>query len=237
MDTPNEARKRELRTLMRARRDTMPASEHARASRAACERLAALPEMRAARTVALYCAMGSELAPNHLVEVLASLRPAPALAAPAVLTTAGDTAGPRMEFVHVEARELLGTTVSASTMDASATVARPDFLTHPARPTQLPAGREAISPSQIDLMVIPGLAFDVQGFRLGYGGGYYDAYLRRAGASGGKPHALRCGICFDEQLLDVSLPVEPHDMRMDMVITPAQTLVFSNPLGPASPRP
>ena len=86
-------------------------------------------------------------------------------------------------------------------------------------------------------MVIPGLVFDAQGFRLGYGGGYYDAYLRRAGASRGKPRALRCGVCFDEQLLDISLPVEPHDMQMDMVVTPTQTLVFSNPLGPASPRP
>lgn len=228
MDTSNEALKRELRTLMRARRDAIPASKRARASRAACERLAALPEMHVARTVALYCAMGSELALNHLVEALHSLRPAPTLAVPAVLAAAGDVAKPRMEFVRVEAHELLGTAVDTSAMDASATVTEPGFLTHPARPTQPPADREVVSPGQIDLMVIPALAFDAQGSRLGYGGGYYDAYLQRAGTTGaGKPRALRCGICFDEQLLSISLPVEPHDVRMDTVVTPKRTLAFS----------
>lgn len=65
--------------------------------------------------------------------------------------------------------------------------------------------------SQIDLAIIPGMAFDEAGNRLGRGKGYYDRLL---------PH-LQCplvGICFPFQLLD-SIPTEPHDRKVDIVIT------------------
>lgn len=62
-----------------------------------------------------------------------------------------------------------------------------------------------------DLIVIPGLAFDKSGNRLGFGKGYYDRFLSQ---SSGK----KAGLCYFFQLVD-KIPSEPHDMKMDMVIT------------------
>lgn len=67
---------------------------------------------------------------------------------------------------------------------------------------------------ELELMVIPGLAFDLNGHRLGFGKGYYDRYL--ADLSGELP--LLAGICHDFQLLD-SLPSESHDIKMDFIVT------------------
>lgn len=64
----------------------------------------------------------------------------------------------------------------------------------------------------IDLAIIPGMAFDREGHRLGRGKGYYDRLLPHL------THAYRLGICFPFQLLD-SVPTEEHDMKMDAVIT------------------
>lgn len=62
-----------------------------------------------------------------------------------------------------------------------------------------------------DLIVVAGLAFDGAGNRIGYGGGYYDTFLA------GQMQACKAGVCFPFQLMD-SLPVEPHDIRLDLII-------------------
>ncbi len=65
--------------------------------------------------------------------------------------------------------------------------------------------------SLIDLIVVPGMAFDAQGHRLGRGKGYYDRLLCQC------PRAYKMGVCFDYQLVD-DVPSEPHDIRMDEVV-------------------
>lgn len=70
---------------------------------------------------------------------------------------------------------------------------------------------ERIDPEEIEAAIIPGVAFDRAGGRLGHGAGYYDRYLRRTGA-------LCCGICLDAALVE-RVPGEEHDVRMDLVIT------------------
>lgn len=67
-------------------------------------------------------------------------------------------------------------------------------------------------PEEIDLMVIPGVAFTPAGARLGRGGGYYDRYLSQPGL-----RAAKVGVCYRHQLV-AQLPVEPHDLFMDKVI-------------------
>lgn len=62
------------------------------------------------------------------------------------------------------------------------------------------------------LMFVPGVAFDKNGGRLGYGKGYYDTYLSD------KPTILTCGLAFDLQVVN-SLPLEDYDIRLDHVIT------------------
>ena len=65
----------------------------------------------------------------------------------------------------------------------------------------------------LDLVLVPGVAFTTDGRRLGRGGGYYDRLLAHPAM-----RAWKCGICFALQLVD-TLPVEPHDVRMDAIFS------------------
>lgn len=67
--------------------------------------------------------------------------------------------------------------------------------------------------ARIELVVVPGLAFDRRGNRLGLGGGYYDRFLTRVSAP-------KAGLIYSELLLD-ALPAEAHDIPMDLVVTEA----------------
>lgn len=78
---------------------------------------------------------------------------------------------------------------------------------------QVPESGVEIDPAEIDFIVVPGLGFDRQGDRLGRGGGFYDKFL-----SNESMNAIRCGICFDCQIVE-HIPVEEHDIRMNLVIT------------------
>ncbi len=69
------------------------------------------------------------------------------------------------------------------------------------------------SPDKADLIVVPGVVFDMGGRRIGYGKGYYDRVLHRMEGSG-----RLVGFCYDFQLVE-EIPREPHDVRMDMVVT------------------
>jgi 5-formyltetrahydrofolate cyclo-ligase len=64
-----------------------------------------------------------------------------------------------------------------------------------------------------DVILVPGLAFDRRGHRLGYGRGYYDRALAAC------PRALRIGLCHSFQLVEV-LPEEAHDQPVDYIVTP-----------------
>jgi 5-formyltetrahydrofolate cyclo-ligase len=74
-----------------------------------------------------------------------------------------------------------------------------------------PEGEPFNEIDKIDLIIVPGVAFDVKNNRLGRGKAYYDNLLI-------KTRALKVGVCFDFQLLN-SVPVEEHDVKMDLVIT------------------
>ena len=76
-----------------------------------------------------------------------------------------------------------------------------------------PQGVEPVEAEQIDLMVVPGVAFTAAGDRLGRGKGYYDRYLSREGF-----RAFCVGVCYEHQVVE-SLPVEPHDKAMDEVVS------------------
>ncbi|MFC1648068.1 5-formyltetrahydrofolate cyclo-ligase [Nanoarchaeota archaeon] len=69
-----------------------------------------------------------------------------------------------------------------------------------------------------DMIITPGQAFDVAGYRLGRGLGYYDKYLKNL-------EAIKVGLTFDENLLD-EVPTEEHDVPMDIIITDKRVLRF-----------
>jgi 5-formyltetrahydrofolate cyclo-ligase len=74
-----------------------------------------------------------------------------------------------------------------------------------------------------DIFLVPLLAFDEKGNRMGYGGGYYDASLafyKRLKQS------VAIGIAYEEQLWSSPLPIEPHDVPLDYIVTPAAIRKF-----------
>ncbi len=68
-----------------------------------------------------------------------------------------------------------------------------------------------LAPGDIDLLLVPGVAFTAAGERLGYGGGYYDTYIPRC------PNARLLALAFREQIL-AALPCEAHDVRVELIV-------------------
>jgi 5-formyltetrahydrofolate cyclo-ligase len=75
---------------------------------------------------------------------------------------------------------------------------------------------EKISLDKFNLMLVPGMAFDLGGNRLGRGKGFYDRILAEAGG-------VKCGVGYDFQLVE-KIPVEPHDAKVDFIFTPSRSV-------------
>jgi 5-formyltetrahydrofolate cyclo-ligase len=69
-----------------------------------------------------------------------------------------------------------------------------------------------LTSNRLDLILVPGVAFDLQCYRLGRGKGYYDQLL-------GLLRGRTCGVAFENQIVE-HIPVEPHDVRLDCLLTP-----------------
>ena len=74
-----------------------------------------------------------------------------------------------------------------------------------------PTGEEYTDLESVDAIIVPGVAFDKEGHRMGRGRGFYDRLLTST------PNAYKIGVCFDFQMVE-SVPVEPHDVMMDRVV-------------------
>lgn len=72
----------------------------------------------------------------------------------------------------------------------------------------------------IDLIIVPAVAYDKQGRRLGRGGGYYDRFLKKY------PNAMFIGVGYDFQLVE-EVPAERHDQKVHRIILPSQTIIVS----------
>lgn len=72
--------------------------------------------------------------------------------------------------------------------------------------------------SEVDVVLVPGLAFDFKGGRIGYGGGFYDRLLERFEASGASPGLW--ALSYNEQAVE-EVPMEPHDFRLELLIVPS----------------
>ena len=76
-----------------------------------------------------------------------------------------------------------------------------------------------------DVVIVPLLAFDRRGYRLGQGGGYYDATLADLRA---KKNIIAVGLAYAQQACLFNLPVEEHDQKLDWVVTPQGAQEFSS---------
>ncbi len=149
----------------------------------------AWPVYQAARTVLLYIAMGDELDTAALLD--------------AVLTDGKTLLVPRC------APE--GRMGAVATNDWRALPKGRFGLSEP------PSDAAAFDPARIDLVLLPGLAFDPAGNRLGWGAGYYDRFLPRT-------RAVTAGLAFCEQVLP-HVPSMPHDVAVQYLITPEGVVI------------
>lgn len=76
-----------------------------------------------------------------------------------------------------------------------------------------PGALRPVEPREIDLLIVPGVAFDLRGNRLGYGGGYYDRFFERL-----RPAVPLVALAFELQLVP-RVPVDPWDRPMDWIVT------------------
>lgn len=75
---------------------------------------------------------------------------------------------------------------------------------------------------EIDIIVLPGIAFDITGTRIGFGKGYYDRFVNSLVDT-----PVLVGLCFEEQLCEENLPFDEHDKKVDYIITDRQIIKVS----------
>jgi 5-formyltetrahydrofolate cyclo-ligase len=159
---------------------------HAR-SLAACQNLISTKEFKAAQVVMIFMSMATEIETGTLA--IKAWSEGKSVVVPRV-----EWGQKRMEPVEIQS------------LDVGMQTTKPG-IREPIEGKVVPLG-------VIDMVVIPGLAFDRKGFRVGRGRGFYDRFLSQQDFAG-----VRCALCFHEQLLAENLPCELHDVAMDLVVT------------------
>ncbi|HMF40808.1 MAG TPA: 5-formyltetrahydrofolate cyclo-ligase [Polyangia bacterium] len=191
------AQKRALRDRMRAAREALDTETRVALTVSAVERLLSLPAFARVegRAVAGYVAIGRELSPAGALGYVADGDGTIAL--PRV-----SDAPPRLRF-HTIAP---GTRLRAGRFGLS----------------EPPDTAPEIAARDLAVMIVPGLAFDAAGRRLGFGGGYYDGVIDDARAGG----AAVIGFAYDFQIVD-RVPAGPDDRGVDVVVTDARVITVS----------
>jgi 5-formyltetrahydrofolate cyclo-ligase len=149
-----------------------------------------LPELADVQSVLSYAAMPAELDPSFAIT---------ALRQDAV----------RIGYTRIEAPGVLGVHIVEGETQL---IPGPLSIRQPAE--DLPR----LPFDQIDAVLVPGVAFDESGARLGYGGGYFDRLLPLL-----RDDCARIGVAFDEQILE-EIPAEEHDAFVDVVVTPTRVI-------------
>lgn len=185
-----------LRRRMKSLRNALPAAAHRSRSQGVVKGVLSLPEVRDAGAIALFAPM---LEKREL-----DLRP---------LDMALRAAGTRLYYPFMDPRgDGSYTTGFREVMDSAELIDRGRGFAEP--DPRRPAARRG----DIDVVVVPALAVDPRGCRLGYGGGIYDSTLPDV-----SPPARTVAVAFDFQLL-VELPVNDADVACDIVVTDLRVL-------------
>ena len=179
--------KRQLRRSVLEERDALPSEVRTEWGERIADRFVDLPEARDARTVMLFSSFGSEVPTGPLIERLREREVTIAL--------------PRIED---------GDLVPVAFVPGD-----------PVRPTSFgavePIAPNGLDPGSLDVVGVPAVAFDRTGRRIGYGGGYYDRFLRELGA-------FRVGIAFSLQVLEGGLPTGSFDLPVHAIVTEEETI-------------
>jgi len=185
--------KRALRRAMAEERDTLPAERRGAMAASAAEHFLELPEVRGARTVAGFVSTRSEIDTEPLLQALRQRGVDVVL--PRVST---GLIPPRLRFHRVEKKDDLVFGIFGL---LEPSVDSPEVAAH-----------------DIDVFMVPGLAFDRRGARVGYGGGYYDELAAYVRAHPDATAARFIGFAFDFQLVD-TCPSGEWDVPLDCIVT------------------
>ena len=180
--------KRALRRAVLAERDALPAADRSARGRAIVDRLLGLSETAAARTVLAFWSFGSEVDTAPLLERLLA-------------------AGTTVALPRIEGSEVIPVVFTPGAP-----------MTETAFGAREPASGRVLGLSELDLVVVPGVAFDRSCRRVGYGRGFYDRLL--AGTRQGTP---AIAIAFALQVVD-EVPNGPIDRRVDALVTEVEVI-------------
>jgi 5-formyltetrahydrofolate cyclo-ligase len=185
---------------MRALLAKMDPAAAERRSRAICRTVCGLEEFRRARAVMVYLPVREEVNTEPLVH-------------------AAWEAGKTVLAPKVYWKDHHMTPIAIHSLD--------EGLAEGSYGVREPIGGRPFEPEAIDMVLVPAVAYDLQGNRLGKGGGFYDRFLATAGL-----RARACGLAFDEQVAP-ELPVGPHDEPVGMLVTDTDVLRFTGESGSA----
>ena len=199
MSDPNpandpQARKAAIRE--QARKNRVAQKNKDEVSRAICARFMALPAYKAAKTVMWYVDAGSEVRTRHTL--------------PEALGHGKRVVVPWC-VVETNTLELFLLSDMTELVEGAYKILEP-------KPELRHLPNKVVRPEELDLVMVPGTAFDPRGARMGQGKGYYDRLLASAG-----PNAPLVGMAFDCQIFD-EIPVAPHDVFMDLVLTESRQI-------------
>lgn len=183
-DAQSAARKDALRRQMKEQRRALSGSEQARMAAQLAGHVLASPAYRQAKTVMLYMAARGEISLD------------------AVIADALD-GGKRLALPLCAGRGVMTARAVCGMQELQAGMYG---LMEPRGDCPV------VPPEEIDLILVPGAAFDRRGGRIGQAGGYYDRFLPLTGA-------CRMGVCHSFALMDDPLPQEAHDARMHLLAT------------------
>jgi 5-formyltetrahydrofolate cyclo-ligase len=185
--------KKETRQQIRQRLAALPPEQIVERSVAACILLTQQPEYRSAGVVMIFLSTPLEVDTTALAQ--------------AAWGDMKQVLAPRVSW---EQRRMLPIEIRSLATDVHAGVLG----------IREPVDGMPVPVSEIDLVVVPGLGFDLHGNRLGRGRGFYDRFLSHRDF-----RAVACGLAFEEQVLP-DVPTEENDIRMQMVVTDQRVLRF-----------
>lgn len=179
-----------IRSKMIAKRSAMPASQAKELSRKICSRVTGIPAIKDSESIGIYISFRNEVLAEMLLASLTAM--GKKVFAPVVLNN------DRMEFVRL--KSLKDTKTGRAGM-------------------REPVPKVFAREGSIGVFVVPGVAFDLRGFRVGWGRGHYDRFLSDNGGT------AKIGVAYDFQIVG-KIDAKPHDVRMDFVATERRLLKF-----------
>src|SRR4030067_2126569 len=189
--------KKEIRHQVLSRRDSLSTDERINLSRKICNNLLSLDEFKSAKTVHFFLTTRSEVITEEAVR--------------RSLLLGKDVVVPVMDKKHkrIMLSKLSDYDNELMIMHHGIHEPKPEFMRH-------------VDLNEVDLMVLPGVAFDKSGHRLGYGAGYYDRL-----PEGEHTRPVLTALAFELQIVD-QIPVAGHDVHVDIIVTEDRVIRCKN---------